>query len=606
MLRIIRSSVVVVVAMGLAGLTVPPGYAQGGKDPRLLRERPDDPPGVPARPPVVAPAVTNVVRGDFTSIQVNTSAGVNIPLDAANEPSIAVDPNSPNTMVIGWRQFDTILSNFREAGFAYTVNGGRSWIFGGVLEDGVFRSDPVLGAAADGNFYYNSLTLVGGTDMQCDVFKSTNGGQSWGPAKFAYGGDKQWMTIDRTGGMGHGYIYHNWSIASNLYGLNTFSRSIDGGNTFSTPSVIPNQPIWGTNDVAPDGTLWICGVDASVASTFYVAKSTNAQDTSVAPTFTTTMVNLGGNIKYFVGGPNPGGLYGQVQIGIDKSDGPYAGNIYVLCSVDPPGGDPIDVHIIRSTDGGTTWSLPVTVNDDGGNLWQWFGTMSVAPNGRIDVVWNDTRNSGGNERLSETYYAYSIDGGQTFSTNIPISPQWDSHLGWPNQDKIGDYYHMISDDVGANLAYAATFNDEQDVYYCRIGDYDCNSNGVPDSVDIAYGNSYDQNGNGILDECEPGASDVAGGAPSSGTALGLNAPNPFNPSTTVPFTLARAQRVAIHVFDVHGGHVATLVDEWRAAGPHAVTWNGRDHNRRVVGSGIYFCRMMSEDGVQTRKMVLLK
>ena len=41
-------------------------------------------------------------------------------------------------------------------------------------------------------------------------------------------------------------------------------------------------------------------------------------------------------------------------------------------------------------------------------------------------------------------------------------------MGWPNQAKIGDYYTMISDDAGADVAYAATFNGGQDVYYLRI------------------------------------------------------------------------------------------------------------------------------------------
>jgi hypothetical protein len=56
--------------------------------------------------------------------------------------------------------------------------------------------------------------------------------------------------------------------------------------------------------------------------------------------------------------------------------------------------------------------------------------------------------------------------------------------------------------VGASLAWANTFNGEQDVYYLRIGDYDCNVNGVGDATDIGVGGSPDTNGNGIPDECE--------------------------------------------------------------------------------------------------------
>jgi Neuraminidase (sialidase) len=162
----------------------------------------------------------------------------------------------------------------------------------------------------------------------------------------------------------------------------------------------------------------------------------------------------------------------------------------------------MDVNFIRSTDGGQTWSAPKRVNDDptGTTAWQWFGTMSVAPNGRIDVIWNDTRNSLSNNRLSEVFYSYSYDGGATFSKNIKLTPQWDSHLGWPNQNKIGDYYHMISENSSAALAYAATFNGEQDVYFLRLGD--CNNNLKHDGIDIANGTSLDDNQNLIPDECE--------------------------------------------------------------------------------------------------------
>jgi len=184
-------------------------------------------------------------------------------------------------------------------------------------------------------------------------------------------------------------------------------------------------------------------------------------------------------------------------------DGGGPDYVYLLCSVDPPGSDPLDVRFARSTDGGLTWSPSIRINDDPPetNAWQWFGTMSVAPNGRIDVIWNDTRDQP-SYRWSRVYYSYSTDGGLTWSENVPLTPAWDSLIGWPQQSKIGDYYHMRSDNVGADLAYAATFNGEQDVYYLRIGDYDCNNNGIGDSTDISSGASSDLNANGIPDECE--------------------------------------------------------------------------------------------------------
>jgi hypothetical protein len=75
-------------------------------------------------------------------------------------------------------------------------------------------------------------------------------------------------------------------------------------------------------------------------------------------------------------------------------------------------------------------------------------------------------------------------------------------VGFPNQSKLGDYYDIHSDLVGADVAWAATFTGGQDVYYTRIGDYDCNGNGVGDSVDLMNGTALDCNGNGAPDSCD--------------------------------------------------------------------------------------------------------
>ncbi len=495
---------IVVCALVMSGLaTVGNLNATDDQQMRALsqREVPKDRPGTPARPVPGALPTAPVVFNSFTSIQANVDGvGANIPGDAANEPSIAVDPNHPNRMAIGWRQFDTVASDFRQAGWAYSRDGGRTWTFPGVLDPGVFRSDPVLECDGAGNFYFMSLHFDG-NEFTNQIFRSLNQGITWGPSVDAWGGDKEWIAIDRTGGMGDGHIYSSWDFAT-PYAPGAFTRSTDGGASFEAPLPLPGTPAFGTLAVAPDGTLYIGGFDWTTGySTFTVAKSVNAKDASQTPVFTSAVVDLGGAIVNFPGGatPNPGGLLGQVYVDVD----PLLGKVLLLCSVDPPGPDPLDVHLTRSTDGGLTWSPPIRINTDplDPDSWQWFGAMSVAPNGRIDVIWNDTRGSGG-PNISELYYTYSTDGGATWVVEVPISPAWDSWIGWPNQDKIGDYYDMVSDNVGAHVAWAATFNGEQDVYYMRIGDYDCNSNGIPDTADIANGTSQDTNINGIPDECE--------------------------------------------------------------------------------------------------------
>ena len=83
-------------------------------------------------------------------------------------------------MAIAWRQFNSIQSNFRQAGYGYTTDGGTSWTFPGVLENNVFRSDPVSNSDETGKFFYLSLQSDQAQSFFCDdVWRSLNGGQSW-------------------------------------------------------------------------------------------------------------------------------------------------------------------------------------------------------------------------------------------------------------------------------------------------------------------------------------------------------------------------------------------------------------------------------------------
>jgi len=410
-----------------------------------------------------------VSRDGFVSVQVNVDEfGSNIVGDAANEPSIAVDPTDPTRIAIGWRQFDSVSSDFRQAGWGYSADGGNTWTFPGVIEPGVFRSDPVLSSDADGNFFYNSLTADGGSDFRCHVFKSTDGGATWDAGVFAWGGDKQWQTIDQTAGIGSGNIYASWNSSFSSCSGN-FTRSYDGGQSFVACTTVAGDPYWGTLAVGPDGELYVSGTGMTIA------KSSTIQDGGQPAAWDFShSVSLDGTLSFSTG-PNPAGLLGQNWVAVDHSSGPTRGNVYMLASVNRSSNpDPMDVMFARSTDGGVTWSAPVRVNDDPGtSAWQWFGTMSVAPSGRIDVVWLDTRNDTTGGYLSELYYSYSTDAGVTWSANVALSPAFDPHVGWPQQNKMGDYFHMVSDEFGADLAYAATFNGEQDVYFARIGDPAC-------------------------------------------------------------------------------------------------------------------------------------
>jgi hypothetical protein len=407
-------------------------------------------------------------HGRFTSYQVNVDAnGQNITNDAANEPSISIDLTDRNKMVIGWRQFDSVSSNFRQAGWGFTSNGGVSWTFPGVLENNVFRSDPVLASNDVGHFFYLSLL----TTFFDNMWRSLDGGQSWANLGPATGGDKQWFTIDNTNSTGHGFQYQCWSNATggSNYGGRQFSRSTDGGFTWMSPIFLPNTPSWGTPDVDANGNLFIGGVNLDNGQ-IWSLRSSNARNAAVTPTFDRIVnVSLGGNIvaSEFI---NPVGIVGQIFVAADRSGSATNNNVYMLASPRRFGAtNGSDVMFVRSTDGGLTFSAPVRINDDPINQskWHWFGTMAVAPHGRIDAVWLDTRNAANNTD-SQLFYSYSLDGGNTWSANVEVSNAFDPFVGYPNQNKIGDYITIVSDIGGGNVAYTATFNGEQDIYYVRV------------------------------------------------------------------------------------------------------------------------------------------
>ena len=222
-------------------------------------------------------------------------------------------------------------------------------------------------------------------------------------------------------------------------------------------------------DVDSNGNLFIGGVNLNTGQIWCV-RSTNAKNGGVIPTFDqSTPINLGGNIVS--GEPiNPGGLVGQVFLAADRSGTTTNNNVYILASVQPTGfNNGSDVMFVRSTNGGRTFSAPRRINDDPVNhaKWHWFSALSVAPDGRIDAVWLDTRNAANNTN-SQLFYSYSLDGGNTWSLNIAISNSFNPFLGYPNQNKLGDYITIVSDNAGANVAYAATFNGEEDIYYVRL------------------------------------------------------------------------------------------------------------------------------------------
>lgn len=505
-----------------------------------------------------------IFNDDYFTTQVNVDEnGFDIIGDAGNETSLAVDPTNPNRIVIGWRQFDTVASNFRQAGYGYSLDGGLTWTFPGVLNPGVFRSDPVLDFDKDGNFYYNSLQ---GT-FDCDVYKIDDGGVVWNTPVPAKGGDKQWMRIDRTNGIGSGNNYSNWNISYSTCDWD-LTRSTDGSQSFEDCTPVLESPRWGTLAVDAEGTLYTCGQSGG---DLIVVKSTTAKDPNNPVAWDSfNAVDLDGSLS--IGGAvNPQGLLGQMWIDTDISGGVGHGNVYVLASVNRNSiNDNGDVMFAKSMDGGISFSAPIRINtDEGTDNTQWFGTMAVAPNGRIDVVWLDTRDAESGSNDSVLYYCFSENQGETWTNNLPISESFNPNIGYPQQNKMGDYYDMVSDNNGVHLAWANTINGGQDVYYTHID---------PVAI-LGLNNSILEFENVMI------------------------YPNPIINEATISFSVANDELVTVTVYDLMGRKQSVLFKE-TCSGNQNIIWNGTNEIGQKLPAGMYFVEIKNNYKKSILKAVL--
>jgi len=97
-------------------------------------------------------------------------------------------------------------------------------------------------------------------------------------------------------------------------------------------------------------------------------------------------------------------------------------------------------------------------------------------------------------------------------------------------------------------------------------------------------------------------------APVGKTALLQNVPNPFNPVTTIRYSLAAQTHVSLRIYDVNGALVRVLVDDVQSPGTpfNTVVWDGRNKNGQPAPSGVYFYHLVADGVRDSRKMVLLK
>jgi len=478
---------------------------------------------------------------------VNDSANGGKGLIVANEATTA------RVISLGTNKFwqdghDYHIVTAKQAGVGWSANGGSSWTAyeldntdtGGYQET---YSDPVAAVDNDGIFYTYFLDRSDTRYFYCDLFKSDDTTPSvaadWTrlvPADQAdkRGGDKGWIAVDRNDGAdSENYVYAAWDSKTEVN--HRFARSKTGtsyhGKGPTAYPVTDDEVMWGNVAVDADSNVYVIGKEAGLSlgddsyyNDFYLVKSTDAQDPQdTSFTFTNPVyhpvthsvkLNFGSGehmLHHKTNTPNPEGMMGPLWVACDAADSDKLYALGTFAIPDAPNDDDYytDVVFIKSTDAGVTWSTPKTVNDDDpatdgeSDGWAWFGTLSVSPNGRVDVFYNSTPYSGDNDN-TKIMYRYFDPAASAWSTSIQVTDVWDSKENTPLSGgaKIGDYMQSFSENEQVHLAYAATLvNNEQNIFHLRFDWADCDEDGIIDAWEIDDNSDLDCNSDGAIDAC---------------------------------------------------------------------------------------------------------
>ena len=178
-------------------------------------------------------------------------------------------------------------------------------------------------------------------------------------------------------------------------------------------------------------------------------------------------------------------------------------------------------------------------------------------------------------------------------TNLSISGKAESTPVRGNRDLLGYKVYRDGVEIAETGATVTTYYDQN----LDSGEYTY-------WVTALYTEGESEPSNEVVVEIESSTDDTTT-APMV-TRLNSNYPNPFNPETTISFSLQQAGPVTIEIFNIRGQKVTTLVDAHLDAGEHRIVWDSRSDRNRESGSGIYFYRMQSGEYTATKKMILMK
>ena len=406
----------------------------------------------------LAPAISNVrVNQDSTGTQAETS--------------IAVNPADPSILVAAWNDDD----NPGFSSYGWSSDGGRSWRSRALpVPDPWGGGDPSVAIDGRGDIYVAVTPGPFTTNYALYVFKSTDGGGTLSaPVSAGPFTDKTYIGVDPDTGVI--YAFGSGKVGKKVG--NIFTRSVDGGVSFSAPALLAigagAVPVVGSN-----GELYVASVDASSSRTVsilfnrsldgglsWLNKSVIVSKGAKPP------IDLNGGFRNFV----------FPAIAVDRGSGPYRGRIYVVWE-DARLGSP-DIFLAWSGDRGLTWSQAARVNDDapGNGADQWFPWVSVGQGGAVHISFLDRRDDSGNLLFAE-YLGTSTDGGATLGRNIRVS----DGLYAPNSNfPIGYDYTGLAEGGGlVHPIWADGRTGDLDIYTANLDAFDYDADNVLNDGDL--------------------------------------------------------------------------------------------------------------------------
>lgn len=333
-----------------------------------------------------------------------------------NEPSIMMNPKHPNELIAGSNLDSYYISS----------DTGHTWTEHRLSSSYGVWGDPTISVDTMGNFYFFHLSNPPSGNWVDRIVcqKTTNKGLTWNNGSYtglngSKAQDKQWCAVDRN----KNHLYLTWT-QFDRYGSNNpndssiilFSKSIDTGHTWSSPLRI--NKIAGDcldDDNTVEGAVPTVGSNGEI----YVSwagpnglvfnKSLDEGNTWLNKEIFITSIPGGWNF-------NVSGISRNNGLPVttcDLSHGANRGTVYVNWADQRNGIENTDIWLVKSIDGGQTWSSPTRVNNDNSNKQQFFTWMAIdQSNGYLYFVFYDRRNY--SDDSTDVYMALSTDGGNTF------------------------------------------------------------------------------------------------------------------------------------------------------------------------------------------------